>query len=321
MRPRPVEPTRVYRFYRGGELIGRLRGTPELDDVFPEDWLASVTPASSPGRDEPLAGLSRLTGGGLLRDAVAADPEAWLGAAHIARFGHSTGLLVKLLDAAVRLPVHAHPDRAFARQHFGSPFGKTEAWVVLATRSDESEVWLGLREPVEAAVYRGWIERQDTERLLGTLHRVTVRAGDTLFVPAGVPHAIGAGVLIAEVQEPSDFSIICEWSGFPIAAEDSHLGVGWDVALGALELESFEPTRGLPAEASDFFWVDDVAEPAGRFGVLLVVAGDGTIDGAPARAGDAFALAATCEPFAIAGDLRVLRFLAPIPEAPRATLR
>ena len=52
----------------------------------------------------------------------------------MARFGTSTGLLVKLLDAAERLPVHAHPDRAFAREAFDSPFGKTEAWIVLDTR-------------------------------------------------------------------------------------------------------------------------------------------------------------------------------------------
>jgi mannose-6-phosphate isomerase len=313
MRLEPVEPTRVYRFYRGGELIGGLRGKPEPDDVYPEDWLASVTHANNPGRDEPTAGLSRLTDGRLLRDTIAAAPEAWLGAAHVERFGTSTGLLVKLLDAAVRLPVHAHPSRAFARERFGSPFGKTEAWIVLATRGDESEVWLGLRDPVSPAEYHSWIDRQDTEALLGSLHHLQVRAGDVLFVPAGVPHAIGAGVLIAELQEPSDFSIVCEWRGFPIAPEESHLGIGWDLALGALRLDAFQPTFGLPEDAREFFWADDLAEPADRFGVLLVLDGAGEIDGRAARAGDAFALPAACEPFEVVGDLRVLRCLAPDP--------
>ncbi len=109
-----------------------------------------MTPANNPGRDDPDEGLSRLADGRLLRDAIAADPNAWLGEEHLARFGTSTGLLVKLLDAAERLPVHAHPDRAFAREAFDSPFGKTEAWIVLDTRDGEADVWVGLAEPVGA---------------------------------------------------------------------------------------------------------------------------------------------------------------------------
>jgi mannose-6-phosphate isomerase len=302
-----LAPTRVYRFYRGGKLIGRLRGQDQDDDVFPEDWVGSVTQASNPGRDDPEEGLSRLSDGRLLKDVVDADPEYWLGDSS------TTGILVKLLDPAERLPVHAHPDRPFARRHFGSPFGKTEAWIVLDTRGADGELWVGLRESVEPATYRGWVERQDTEALLSSLNRVTARAGDVFFVPAGVPHAIGAGLLIAELQEPTDFSIICEWTGFPIAPEDADLGLGWDVAIGALDLDRHEPVRGLPPEAAEFFWADDGLEPAGRFAVLIVVAGEGTLDGQPARAGDAFAVPAAADRLAVTGDLRVLRCFAPGP--------
>ena len=69
MRARRVTPTRVYRFYRGGLLIDRLRSEPEADGEYPEDWVASVTEARNPGRDEPLAGLTRLAEGTLLRRA------------------------------------------------------------------------------------------------------------------------------------------------------------------------------------------------------------------------------------------------------------
>ena len=300
-----LAPTRVYRFYRGGALIDRLRGEPEADTSFPEDWLGSVTPATNPGREDPEEGLSRLADGRLLRDVIAADREHWLGG------DDTTGVLVKLLDAAERLPVHAHPDRAFARRHFDSPFGKTEAWIVLDTRGDESEVWVGLHEDVDRETYRGWIEAQDVASLLGSLNRVAVRAGDVVFVPAGVPHAIGAGVLIAELQEPTDYSVICEWAGFPIDAEDAHLGLGWDAALEALDLRRHEPVLSLPDEAAAFFWADEVPEPAGRFGVLLVVEGEGELDGQPARAGDAFALPARARRFDVTGDVRVLRCLAP----------
>lgn len=314
MRPVLLETTRVHRFYRGGALLGRLRGAPETDGFYPEDWLGSVIPARNPGRDA-AEGISRLADGGSLRDAVEADPVAWLGEAHVRRFGTSTAVLAKLLDAGERLPVHAHPDRTFAADAFGSPFGKTEAWIVLDTRDDEGVVWVGLRDAVDAERYRRWIADQDVDRLLGSLNEVPVRAGDVVYVPGGVPHAIGPGILIAELQEPTDFSLLCEWRGFPVRPEDSHLGLGWDTAIAALDLGAHEPVRGLPEAARRFFWADDVLQPAGRFAILLVLAGEGVLAGTPTRAGDAFAVPASAHSFDTEGELRVLRILAPDPAA------
>ena len=299
MRPERVRPTRVYRFYRGGALIDRLRGEPERDDVYPEDWIGSVVAARNPGRDDPFAGLSRLERGPFLRDAIGERPAAW----------GTPNLLVKLLDPVERLPVHAHPDREFARVHLGSDYGKTEAWYFVGARNGGSEAWLGLRESVDPEEYRTWIERQDVDALLGSLNHVTVRPGDLLYVPAGVPHAIGGGALIVELQEPTDFSIVCEWIGFPIAADKAHLGLGWDTAIDALRLDAFEPSLGLPPEAGKFFSVDERAEPGGRFGVLLVLEGEGELAGERVRPGDAFVLPAACEPFDVRGDLRVIRCL------------
>jgi mannose-6-phosphate isomerase len=297
VKPARVLPARVYRFYRGGALIDRLRGEPERDGDHPEDWIGSVVQARNAGRDEPFAGLSRLADGTLLRDAVTADPEGW----------GTPNLLVKLLDSVERLPVHAHPGRAFAREHLGSTYGKTEAWVIVATRGDDAELWLGLREPVPCREYRRWIDEQDVDALLGSLNHLRVRPGDVVFVPAGVPHAIGAGALMVELQEPSDFSIVCESKGFPVSPDEAHLGLGWDVALEALRLDAFEPSLGLPP--NEFFSVDELAEPGGRFGVLIVLAGEGELAGEPVRAGDAFVLPAACGPFAVRGDLRVIRCL------------
>ena len=310
-----LTPTRVHRFYRGGALLAELRGERAEDGFFPEEWIGSVTPANNPGRAEPEEGLSRLADGRLLRDAVADDPIAWLGEEHVARFGTSTGVLVKLLDAGERLPVHAHPDRAFARRTFDSPFGKTEAWLVLRTRQEEADVWVGLREEVELDRFLESIRAQDVDRLLGSLNRVSVRVGDVVYVPAGVPHALGAGLLIAEVQEPTDFSLLCQWRGFPIEPEDSHLGLGWDVAVGALDLGAHSPIRSLPPESRAFFEVDQRVEASGRFAVLLVVEGQGTIDGVAAGPGAALAIPAATAGLHVEGELGVLRFLAPDPAA------
>jgi len=295
---RAVLPARVYRFYRGGALIDRLRGEPGLDNEYPEDWVGSVVRARNPGRAEPDAGLARFADDRtLVCDAVAADPEYW----------GTPRVLVKLLDPAIRLPVHAHPNRAFAEEHFGSPYGKTEAWIVVATRAAQAEVWLGLRESVSREQYRAWLDAQNTDALLESLNSMTVRTGDVIFVPAGVPHAIGAGALLVELQEPSDFSIVCEWDGFPIAPENAHLGLGWDRAIEALNLDAYEPALGMPDNG--FFSVDDRAEPAGRFGVLLVLEGEGELAGERVRAGDTFVLPAACEPFETHGTFTVIRCL------------
>jgi mannose-6-phosphate isomerase len=311
MKAQRLQTTRVYRFYRGGARLAHFRGTRGSDGSFPEDWVCSVTTAANPGRDEPEAGLTRLEDGRLLRDAIAEDPDSWLGGRHVARFGETPALLVKLLDPVERILVHAHPDRAFAAEHLGSQFGKTEAWIVLETRAETAEAFVGLREEVEPALFRDWIAGQDVASLLGSLNHLTLRSGDLVYVPAGVPHAIGGGMLIAELQEPTDFSLICEWQGFPVRPEDAHLGLGWDMALQALDLGAHGPLRALPRDAAAFFWADERLEPAGRFAALIVLEGEGEIGGLPARRGDVLALPAAVEELEVAGELRVLRCLAP----------
>src|SRR5699024_327559 len=99
------------RFYRGGARIADFRGEAHGEEFQPEDWIASCTEVAG----EPGVGLTRLPDGRLLREAIAESPLEWLGPDHHAAFGTSTELLTKLLDAGERLPVHVHPDDAFAK--------------------------------------------------------------------------------------------------------------------------------------------------------------------------------------------------------------
>ena len=226
----PIElgQNRPRRFYRGGRLLEAFRGRRGADDDDrPEDWVGSATrtwsPPGSPlgdaGRSPIVVGDRRL----YLDQALAEAPEAMVGEAWLAAAGPTLGLLVKLLDAAVRLPVHAHPTRAAAGRLLGSAFGKTEAWIVLGTRDDESpaRVWAGFREPVTPALLHEWIETQDVSAMLGALAERAVAAGDVLLIPGGTPHAIGPGVFLLELQEPTDFSIVAETRGFPITKADA----------------------------------------------------------------------------------------------------
>jgi mannose-6-phosphate isomerase len=286
-----LPPNGIPRFYLGGPAIADLRGIELGDDRVPEEWIGSTTTVF--GEDE--LGLSRLADGELLRDVIAADPEAWLGAAHVERFGADPALLVKLLDAGQRLPVHVHPDAPFAREHLGTRFGKTEAWIVIAAEPG-AQVHAGWRDDVSEDTLRGWVEEQDHDAMLGALNPVDVSAGDAVFVPAGLAHAIGAGLLIVELQEPSDMSVLLEWDGFGIEDEtEATLGLGWDTALGCVDLAARDaaPLRGqradaavaelLPAMASSFFTAQRVAPAGGAvqlqpgFAVIVVTDGSGTI--------------------------------------------
>jgi mannose-6-phosphate isomerase len=118
---------------------------------------------------------------------------------------------------------------------------------------------------------------------------------------------------MAELQEPTDFSIVCEWSGYPIEPSDSHLGIGWDAAIQALDLRAHTPFTHLPDEARAFFWADERPEPAGRFAVWMILEGSGSVGGVDVSEGDCLAIPAALDDVTVAGDLRVLRCLGPEP--------
>jgi mannose-6-phosphate isomerase len=282
-------------FYRGGASIAELRGLSDDHEFGPEDWVASITTRFGAAG----SGLSRLPDGRLLRDAVAAQPRDWLGDDHVATFGDSTALLVKLLDAGQRLPVHCHPSDAFARQHLGSRFGKTEAWIVIGTTTANPVVYLGFREDVAPETIEHWVSTQDSAAMLESLNEIPVRAGDTVYVPAGTPHAIGAGVFIVELQQPTDFSITLEWQGFLADAESAFLGMDDQTALRTVNRSGFpddvlstlvkhtarqdDPRVPLLAEQASGFFLADRLHPRGAvelapsFGVLVVLDGAGKL--------------------------------------------
>lgn len=318
-----------HRFFRGGSGIAEFRGIPLADPYMPEDWIGSTV--SLFGCDGP--GLSRLEDGRLLRDAVAEDPDGFLGAAHVAEFGANPALLVKLLDPDQRLPVHCHPNRAFARRHLGLRFGKTEAWFVLSTRVAQPAVYLGFREEMDPKRLATWVEEQDTASLLAAVNPLSVRPGDTVFVPAGIPHAVGPGILIVELQEPTDLSILMEWKDMAIdGRKEGHLGLGFDRALDAVDYSPWSRGRleGLmnagrdewlfPAAADPFFrgqLIDgDRRLPAG-FAILIVVSGTGTLapsEGKPIalRRGDTILIPYGAGESSLTGGVRAIRCLPPV---------
>lgn len=233
--PQLLPANQLEHFYLGGARIAALRGGPG-GPYRPEEWIASTTTMA--GQDE--FGLSRLSSGVLLRDAIAVDPVGWLGPRHVRTYGTSTEILVKLLDGGQRLPVHVHPDRAFAAQHLGLPHGKTEAWIVLDADED-ARVRIGFAETMQLARVRALVEAQDSQALVAALRSRPVRPGDRVLVPAGLPHCFDAGLLILELQEPTDLSVLLEWTGFAVDGNQyGHLGLGFETALRALRLDALD---------------------------------------------------------------------------------
>jgi mannose-6-phosphate isomerase len=336
------------KFYRGGARIAAFRRSAGIDEDGPpyrsEDWLGSTV--SNFGTD---VGATVLPNGQLLRDAIAADPVGFLGAEHVGAMGANSGLLLKLLDAGERLPVHCHPSRAFAHEHLGSVFGKTEAWIVLATDGDEGYVYLGFRDVVGDETLRRWFTEQPSAEMLAAMNRISVRAGDAILVQAGMPHAIGAGIFILELQEPTDFSVMLEWKGFGLdAAFESQLGLEGLAALACMDrsawssdrLESRFVRRGvarrdavddvLPDDAGGYFRAlsmdsSKVAEIPAGYSILVVLEGDGSITTGevttPVSAGSTVLIPFGAGNVGLHGDFFGVRCLPPDPAAFAATER
>jgi mannose-6-phosphate isomerase len=278
-------------FYKGGNRIGKLRNGPG-GPMRPEEWIASTTTRFG----EEVNGLSKLENGQLLRDVIAADPINWLGEKHYAKFGSSTEILVKLLDPDQRLPVHYHPNISFAKENLHMIHGKTEACIILDAPVG-AKVGIGFKEVMSKAGIAAMVENHDSAGLLKSLVFKEVKAGDAIFVPAGVVHAIESGLFVLELQEPTDLSILLEWDGFAVDGDkDGHLNLGFATALDALRLTPLSP--GEEQEiitkfdiggqssgaifnpiANPFFRADYLTPTHSKiesgFGVFLALAGDG----------------------------------------------
>jgi mannose-6-phosphate isomerase len=331
-------------FYLGGDNIGRLRRGPG-GPRRPEEWLGSTVTRFG----ELDRGVTVLANGDNLRALVNSDPQAWLGSAHVARYGDNSAILVKLLDAGERLPVHVHPSRKFAKDHLDCDYGKTEAWVVLETPPDGGSVWVGCNRDVDPLEMRTLVDAQDKQGLVGLLNHLTVYPGDAVLVPSGTPHCTGAGAFVLELQEPTDFSILLEWDGFALdGPTEGHVNLGFDQALQCVNRNALSPEfvaslvrhNGalprlgahpmMPSLADPYFRTVRVHTDATHttsvtldpsFAVVLVTNGSGclkTSTGVPTiiRSGDALVVPHAAGPMEFSGDITVLVSLPPAPDAP-----
>lgn len=260
--PLTLEPVLLPKVWGGDRLAGRGLAVPAQARVG-EAWMVADLAATSPSGAGGQAVVNRVHGGphagASLRDLAARWGAGLLGRAP----GHEVPVLVKLLDAREHLSVQVHPSPAYASAHPAAHL-KTECWYVLAAEPG-AELFLGVREGVtrddlRAAAAAGTIP--------SLLCRVPAQPGHCYLLPSGMIHALGAGVLVAEVQTPSDTTYrLYDWTTeYSRAPRAMHL----DESLAACDLSAQPVVRHRPAglpravvAETAFFVVEEVRLEAG----------------------------------------------------------
>lgn len=160
-----------------------------------ESWeLSTVTNDVSVVSNGEFAGLN-------LNELIKKYPTELLGAKSIEKFGLKFPLLFKFLDAKEDLSIQVHPNDELAKQRHNS-FGKTEMWYVLQA-DDNARLVVGFKNKTNKKDY---LKHLENKTLVDILNETPVKKGDTFFLETGTVHAIGAGVLIAEIQQTSDIT-------------------------------------------------------------------------------------------------------------------
>ncbi len=231
------EKNRVWRVYTGGKLFSDFFGDNSEDSFYPEEWIASSVKAVNKESVDAKEGVSKIKGTDLFFDDLLKDYSKEL-------LGDKKNfdILTKILDSAIRLPVQAHPDKAYSWKHFHSEYGKAEAWIVLATRPGAS-LYFGFKSLITKDEFKSAVIKSETDKTVmeSLLNAIPVKAGDVFFVPAKMVHAIGKGCLILEFQEPTDFTIQPErWCGdYRLDEKEMFLGLDDDIALDVFDYSIF----------------------------------------------------------------------------------
>jgi mannose-6-phosphate isomerase len=296
------EPLRFEPYLRpmvwGGRRLAEALGRPlPTGDAYGEAWVISDHASHrSVVADGPLAGRT-------LRGLMEHSRRELLGPA--ADRPGPFPWLVKLLDAHDWLSVQVHPDDEQAARLWPGEGGKTEAWFILDA-APGGRVYAGLKPGVDEARLRAALADGTAA---DCLHSFTPRPGDCLFLPAGTVHAVGGGVLMAEVQQTSDATFrLYDWGrvgadGKPrkLHVEEAMACIDWARGpVSPVHLDGYPdgpPARRRLAECR-FFTLDyerndrPFAVGGGRMQAVVVLHGRGALGGAAVRPGDALLLPA-----------------------------
>jgi len=274
--PLKFKPIFKHRIWGGQKLREVFGKDIPAGETIGESWeLADLPEDKSVIVNGPLAGET-------IDSAITREPQQWIGKTG---FSGPFPLLIKLLDAEQILSVQVHPD-AQACQRLGKGDPKTECWYIIAAEPG-AVIYKGVKEGVTKEQFAEAIRTGTVAELLT---EVPVKAGECHFLPAGVAHSIGAGLLIAEIQTPSDTTYrVFDWNRVdqdgkprPLHIEEALESIHFDVPGERLPVT----TRGRLVDC-EHFKIDkehqgpgcEVPVPGGSVKVMIFVSGRGTITG------------------------------------------
>ena len=349
-------PTRVWRAYRGGKLLDEIEEKPDPRDTnFPEDWIGSATRAINGGREEIEEGIAtaRSADGTEIRMDVLfqSHAEEVLGPAHLAAYGAQPQLLVKFIDSSVRLHIQAHPSVDWSLKHLNDNKGKTEAWWILGSRGDDPYVYFGFQRPPQPREWGRMMKEQDIDAMLSCFDRIPVEPGDVLLIKGGVPHAIGEGLFLLEIQEPTDYVVKSEYTlaGVTVSESTATMQRGVDRILDLFDYTTypadrvkgtFGPRRRVVQKSSDgmeevllerpqtdrvevrslVVHTEVAPETDGRYSILVVLEGSGSVTAnnitVPVGQWSKVFIPACITDLRCSGSLKLARCLPPKPDSP-----
>jgi len=321
--PLLFEPIGREKLWGGAYLARTMRKPFALDAKIGESWEVSDYPgAETRVANGPSAGTS-------LRRLVEERLEEIVGDEAVLQDGRFP-LLVKYIDAKETLSVQVHPGDDYAREHEGG-FGKQEAWYVVHAEPG-AKLIRGVAPGTDRETFARALERGELDPCL---HAFEPNPGDLILIPWGMLHAIGAGIVLAEIQQTSDLTYrVYDWNRVDDGGRSRELHVE-----KALDVIAFEPPRRdtcrrklladgparryegvrcdkFVVEVLELSGVVEDAPPPGRFVILNVVAGEARLawDGGelPLPFGGTALIPAAMDRFRLAGDpATVLRSTVP----------
>ena len=274
----PLYPLKFAPVYKekvwGGRTLESLgRTLPSPDAKVGESWelvdLATTSASGGGGGSERSAVTNGPLAGQTLAQVIADHGPAVMGDLPLSDDG-GFPILLKYLDANENLSVQVHPSPEYAAAHEDA-FLKSESWYIVAAKPD-AVIYKGIKEGVTPEQLRAAIATNTDEAVVPLMIEVPVQPGDCHYVPSGTCHALGAGILVAEVQTPSDTTYrVYDWGR---TGRELHVDQAIEcIAFGPPDVSEYELFTALPAKSGgatverlvscEFFRIDKVTAVAG----------------------------------------------------------
>lgn len=233
--PLTFEPILKERIWGGTKLNSFLNKEFDSNNIG-ESWELSTVP-----NDVSVVKNGSLKGKNI-NELIDLYGASFLGKKVVEQFGNQFPLLFKFIDAQQDLSIQLHPNDALAKKRHNS-FGKTEMWYVMQA-DDNARIVVGFKESSNREEYLGHLEKKS---LVSILNEIPVKKGDVFFLETGTIHAIGAGIVIAEIQQTSDITYrIYDWDR--VDADGNGRELHTELALDAINYNTTDAKKDFNLE-------------------------------------------------------------------------